>query len=612
MSIQAEPSSHSCEGLLPGARSRNRSRTSWRFLAVGTVLGFAVPVVAYFWLIQHDGVNAIWYDQWADINVIAHPTLSTLWMQHNEDRILFPNLIVLALAHTNHFNIHSEDFLSGIMLVGSAGLFIMAHKRRSPSTLWLFYCPVVIVMLSFVQFGNALWGFQIAWYLVLLSLACALFVLDRPMLTWWGLLAAMAVAIVGSFSSLQGLLIWPAGLVLLYSRSRPKNVIAVWVLAGIVTGSLYFYHYSSATADAGSTSSYMFSHPLAAAEFYLSAIGDIVGEQLSPVGHNYVIIGLGTIIFAVAIWVLITYGLRRDESGRAIGVALICVGLLFDVTITAGRAAYGTYYSDASRYTTFDLLVLVGIYLAILESPPKQSWKWHSIRIEPKYELANDCASVDLRPRESTNPRSGLDKPLFVVRSIVTAAIVILVVLGTANGLTQSTVWRQKLATAAAVEVNIDKASDNIVAGTLYPNPAPKTALVRELAQIARSRDLSVFATGAFDHYSKTGLPVASSLTSRVIAPTDRATLKGDSWLVASASVIIGSVKVNVDKVEFEVTGGNLKRAVIGAAGYTYFGWLDLWNSATVASGGYTIQSVAFSGGDVSVSPAVTITVDNP
>ncbi len=356
----------------------------------------------------------------------------------------------------------------------------------------------------------------------------------------------------------------------------------------------------------------MFSHPLAAAEFYLSAIGDIVGDQLSPVGHNNVIIALGAVIVAVAIWVLITYGVRRDESGATIGVALICVGLLFDVIITAGRVAYGTFYADASRYTTFDLLILAGIYLAILEGPTRLAREARPVDIEPTYEKTNDGASVDPRPVAPSHPRPWLAKPLFVVRVIVTAAIVVLIVLGTDNGLTQSTVWRRKLATAAVVEVNINKASDDIVAGALYPNPTPKTALVRELAEIARSRDLSVFATDAFAQYSRTGLPVASSLASRVVAPTNRARLKGYSWLVASASVTFGSVKVNVDKVEFEVTGGSLEHAIIGAAGYTEFGWLYPWNTAAVANGTYRIQSIAHSGGNVSVSPAVRVTVDNP
>ena len=129
------------------------------------------------------------------------------------------------------------------MLVLAIGLLIFAHKRRSPSTPWLYYWPVAIIMLSFVQVGNTLWGFQMAWYLVLLALAGALLLLDEPMLTWLSLTGAMTLAIVGSFSSLQGLLIWPAGLVLLYCRSRPRRFVIAWLAGGIVTGAVYFYQF---------------------------------------------------------------------------------------------------------------------------------------------------------------------------------------------------------------------------------------------------------------------------------------------------------------------------------------------------------------------------------
>ena len=145
------------------------------------VVALAVPVVAYFWFIGAYAVNVIYYDSWSDIFLIAND--SSLWAQHNENRLLFPNILVLLQSDTTHFNIVFEEFLSGAMLVAAAGLFIGAHKRRSPSTPWLYYCPVLLVMLSFVQAGNTLWGFQLAWYLVMLALAATIFIVDRPTLT---------------------------------------------------------------------------------------------------------------------------------------------------------------------------------------------------------------------------------------------------------------------------------------------------------------------------------------------------------------------------------------------------------------------------------------------
>ena len=410
-------------------------------MIVATVLGFAVPVIAYFWLIHDYGVNSIWQDQWDDINVIAHPNLGNLWALHNDNRIFFPNLVVLLLAHTTHFNVHIEDYLSGIMLVLAIGLLIVAHKRRSPSTPWLYYCPVAIIMLSFVQVGDTLWGFQMAWYLVMLALAGAVFLLDEPILTWLSLIGAMALAIVGSFSSLQGLLIWPAGLVLLYCRSRPKRFVITWLAGGIVTGAAYFYQFRP--TGPASNDSYVLSHPVLTIEFFLSAIGDVVGESLPSVGRNNGVLVLGVVIVAVAIWVIIVYGLRGDKSGSPIGVALISFGLMFAATITVGRTSYGLYVAGVSRYTTYGLLILVGCYLAILDRRTEPT------KVSPQKETQSQVAwtgdGSPVVPQTlrtwKTNQRD--DKLLLVLRVIVTSTIVILVILGTRNGLNGAKGWRR-------------------------------------------------------------------------------------------------------------------------------------------------------------------------
>ena len=89
----------------------------------------------------------------------SHPlSCGALWTQHNEERLLFPNLVVILLAHTTHFNIRLEEILSGMMLVAATFLLIHAHKRRSPAIPWIYYCPVVILACSVVQYGATLMG----------------------------------------------------------------------------------------------------------------------------------------------------------------------------------------------------------------------------------------------------------------------------------------------------------------------------------------------------------------------------------------------------------------------------------------------------------------------
>ena len=194
-------------------------------LQIVTIASFATLVVAYLWLIDAYAVNTIFVDQWSDLGLIHHAysghlTLSVLWAQHTDNRILFPNLVVLLLAKTTHFNVIDEEFISAFTLMVATALLIAGHRRRSPRTLWILYLPVAILMFSLVQNGNTLWGFQFAWYLVLLALSVALVLCDDPRWGWLVFAGAIVAAVVGSYSSLQGLLIWPACLVVLCSGAE--------------------------------------------------------------------------------------------------------------------------------------------------------------------------------------------------------------------------------------------------------------------------------------------------------------------------------------------------------------------------------------------------------
>lgn len=211
-----------------------------RLVTVLKVIGFGLPIVTYFWVVFHFGVNVIYGDQLSDISVVSasqHHFLpwEALWAQYQDNRLLFPNLIVLLLARTVALNIHTEELVSATFLLAATALVIGAHKKRAPTTPWLYYCPVALLTFSLVQYQDTLFGYQLAWYLILLSLAAALFLLDVQIMAWAAFGGAVAAAVVGSLSSFQGLLIWPVGLVLLYHRRRHLKYVALWIGTALVT-----------------------------------------------------------------------------------------------------------------------------------------------------------------------------------------------------------------------------------------------------------------------------------------------------------------------------------------------------------------------------------------
>ncbi len=347
----------------------------WLVLTL-TVLGFAAPVGMYFQMVHRYAINVVFWDQFDDVTVIKASfshffPWGVMWAQHNDTRIFFPNLIVVLLAHTLQFNIVIEEYLSASILVAAIALIICAHKRRSPSVPWLFYCPVAIVMLSLVQYQNALWGFQIAWPLTMLGLAAAIFFLDRIELRWAFVGLAILAAVIGTLSLIQGFLIWPVGFVLLYHRRRLMTAVP-WGVAAATTAAVYFRNFDS-TLGSGYPG-YASHHLVDSIKFYLYALGSVLGVPYSAnpqdTSNQWVqLFGLATVV--VAVIAILLFGIKRDSStGSPIGVVLVLFALAFAAMVTKGRIIGGLLFAGASRYTTFDLLVLTGTYLALLGHPP--------------------------------------------------------------------------------------------------------------------------------------------------------------------------------------------------------------------------------------------------
>ena len=558
---------------LESDRAKQSSSTR-RALSALAILGFALPMAAYFWLIHHYGVNTPYADEWYNIDLIRHGlSFSALWHQHSEHRVFVPNLIVFLLAHTTHFNILVEEYLSGVMLCIAIVLLVLADKRSSPSTPWIYYCPVAFVLLSFVQSGSTLFGFQLSWYLAILAFALALFLLDRTDLTKLVLAGAIATAVVGSLSAFEGLFIWPVGLVVLYRRQCSSGLVLAWIASAAVTGAAYFHNYSFEEGN-----SYWFTHPTMAIRFFFLAIGDVVGAQLhDPHTGNVAVLLLGVVIFAVACWVIVTCGLRRGRaSGSSVGVALIGFGLLFVATFTAGRVNGGLSLAGAPQYTTFDLLIVTGCYLALLNSSTS----------EPKAARRSERLAWP------------------ILRMVMAGVVLLTIVFGTINGLHGARASHYYQVTLADITANIQKAPDSLVEMEVLQS----AAWIRKEAQFAETDHLSLFGTAAAATYRREGLPPAFSiLSTEIIVPSNGAELSG----IVALDALSGD-DVPVTKVTFHLSGGTGTDELIGTAAATCCGWVSRWKTTSVPNGTYTLRSEAYiASGKHSYSPAIKITVKN-
>jgi Bacterial Ig domain len=571
----------------------NSPSSGWRswLIPAATVVGFAVPVVSYLWMIHAYGVNVVFADQWDDVALIGHAhsgTLhfSTLWAQHYENRIFFPNLIVLALAYTTHFNVLTEEYLSAFMLFGATALVIGAHRRRSPGRRLIWYCPVAFLMLSLAQAGNALWGFQMAWYLVLLMTTVALFLLDHEPQRWPVFGAAIAAAIVASFSSLQGLLVWPAGLLLIYLRRRDPRLGIVWTGFALVTGVIYFLGFNFNVAQTASQ------NPSDILSFFVRVVGDVVGE-----GQPGALVTLfGAVMALTAIWVLVRFVVRERTTpgGRPFALSLILFGLLFSALTAVGRSSFNFYgFEVEDRYTVFAIFVFVGLYLAVLDPP-----------VSSEVRATEDG---DHTPARGVDGRLWSSDSLFtLVRVIVGAGIALTVIFGSVNGLSQARAVRQNRLYLGQVTVRASQYPNTVVNNLDWLETA---RTVRDWVAVARKYHLSLFGTGdAAKYLSEKPLDLYSTpLRATIDLPANGSTLHGRHYLDVAVSD-----QFDVTKVDYFLTGPGRQGVLFATGSYSAYGWLHRWNTATVPNGTYSITAtVRDSGGRTVTTPPIEVHVQN-
>jgi hypothetical protein len=596
-------------GLDPaGAASPPPPRQDGGLAPVGVSAVAIVWVLLTFWFIHRFAVNTVLYDNWSDIRLIGWAnggvlSFGDLWAQHGENRILLPNLIVLALAHTDRFNIVDEDYLSGVLLGVTAALLILAHRRRSPTTPWLYYLPVVVTVLSLNQGTMDLFGFALSWYLEICALSVSLFLLDRCELNWPAFAGAAAAGIGGSFSSLEGLLIWPVGLLLLYHRARPRPVVIAWIAVAIASIALYFSRFDFGVTDADH---YGLHHPLETLRFFFFAIGNVLGIAIpdSPTPGDYWVLAFGVVVFLIACWVLFV-GIPRpaQQTGASIGVALVLFGLLYTISLSVGRVGSGLVVLP--RYAIFDLTLLAGCYLAVVDgSLGRRSRATERIGGHRAARLSNH-----LRPSEQPVAGSTRRRALPIsLLSVLVVLILIQVGIGTSGALTAADAWHAHELAAADITANIGTAPDSLVQANLGSS-FENARFIRANAEVARVNHLSLFGTHLATQLEKQGLTVERTPPiSYIIRPVYGSVVTGQVVVDALATEPYG-----ISRVEFILapeSGGS--SVVLGSGSQQLYGWLLLWNSASVPNGRYLLRSKALDTfGTSKVSAGVLITVKN-
>ena len=428
----------------------NRSEASAPSLrhSIGVTIGAAIPALLYLLYVSRYSVNVPNGDDWYIIPVVnsalhGHLTMSELWTQYGDRRLFIGRLIFVAFGFIDHLDEKSIILFSAVLFIASYALLLLllrAYLGR-PLTPACFILGVVWFSLADVQ--NALWSFQLSWYLTVFCFVLMLYLLLVPRRRRILCLSlGMVVAVVASFSDIQGFNVWPVGLIcILWARPwvrRTYYELVIWISAAVVTVTIYLPGYEplySRCRTPTCSFSYGLQHPDQFAKFFGLLVGNVVPTSLYDVHPRYVGAHelLGAIILAWACFVVVQSIRERRVQSSPLPVVLIAFAVLFDLYIALGRVGQGLLgaVNNTDHYTMPNIIMVVGIVIYAWAHTPS---------------LHNLYGPVGLR---------GWLRSAGLVMLI--AYVLAQTILTTNFGITNGIATRQERETAARVVVNLDQ-----------------------------------------------------------------------------------------------------------------------------------------------------------
>jgi hypothetical protein len=422
-----------------------------------------LPPLVVLRLIRRDGVDVPFWDEWELVPLLERAArgalrLRDLWAQHNEHRLLFPKLGLVALARQTGWDVRAEMFAGFAMAVG-AFLLVLRRLRDlvvPPPTRAILALGISVLVFSLAGWENWLWGWQASSFLAVLAVVGALVALTRERGGPAAFLLAAALGVVASYSFGSGLLIWPVGLVVLLLADvedvrAQGGRLALWLAVGAATVAIYLrgyevpaHHPSPALALA---------RPSDAARYVLGFLGSPVSMRAPVVAGGVglaLLLGLSALVFR---------GRAALSGGPLFFFALGLFALGCAVLAAVTRVGFGPDQALGSRYVLFGAWLWVADFVLL--------GAWTGRRVPPEERTGGRAAAR-------------IAATLVLVAIFVSAGDVSWRARGRYHA------WRERLLPA---RIELDLLKDDDLLRRLYPDPG----LLRERAIALRRLQLSVF-----------------------------------------------------------------------------------------------------------------------
>src|SRR5215212_1502490 len=152
-------------GRLMGFAGLGRIGTFRRVVAGVSWLFVLIPAVLPYLYVRAFGVNVVFADAWEMVPNFrkwfhGRLTFADLYAQENAHRMFFPKGAELALGILTKYNNVAEMYLIVSCFLVTASVLLLAFFREIRLPL-IFFVPIALLIFSFRQYENMLFGFQI-------------------------------------------------------------------------------------------------------------------------------------------------------------------------------------------------------------------------------------------------------------------------------------------------------------------------------------------------------------------------------------------------------------------------------------------------------------------
>jgi hypothetical protein len=356
-----------------------------------------LPAMALLADIYRFAVNVPFMDDWQFVPLLEKAkngtlTFQELWAPHDEHRLLLPRIIIIVsmFATGGDYRVQSFITFSVVAVISACLLWLMVRLNGSRNSVLWTWVLANIALFSPIQFHNWLWPMQFAYFLPYTFLAlcfCTLYA-RIPALPKFVLAAVFALA--GNYSFVQGNLIWPAALPIIWfapdilRKGVRRNFAIAWVVFGTVAVTFYFWglEHNAAISEYAyghdgvpptiSTLRQLREHPantiFQMGLFILGMFGNSIARGF-PVSNNLVFSQIcGAIVLMLALIGLAMAWRRRLFFNHALPWAcLLLFTFLTAAFVCVGRVWRGEYQPLTPRYTTFGAFCIVAL-IALLSS----------------------------------------------------------------------------------------------------------------------------------------------------------------------------------------------------------------------------------------------------